>query len=83
MVAGVVPVDIAMPLLFFSVKQAPGGLVEIVTGYCDLPTILQQAVMPRQTPPMAIRATFPRIRARGERDVLVFIDHHHPTPGRS
>jgi hypothetical protein len=46
---------IARPLAFLIVKFAPGGLLETVTGYCDLLTILQQAVTQRQAPPSVIR----------------------------
>lgn len=62
--AGVTPVLMAMPFDFLIVKLAPGGLLDTVTGYWDLPTMLAQAVIQRHVPLMAIRVTGPRMRLR-------------------
>ena len=80
-VAGVTPVLMAIPLAFLSVKLAPGGLLEMVTGYEDLLTILAQAVIQRQVPPIVNLAMGPRMSARSDGDwvMVLFMDDHHST----
>lgn len=63
-VAGVTPVLMARPLAFLMVKVAPGGLLDTVTGYWDLLTMLAQAVIQRHVPPMTIRVSGPRMMVR-------------------
>jgi hypothetical protein len=64
---------IAIPLAFFKVKVAPGGLLEIVTGYEDLLTMLAQAVIQIQVPPIIVLQIDPLIRLSIEWVGILFV----------
>lgn len=70
-VLGVTPCETNTPLLFLIVKLAPEGLLERVTGYFVLLTMLAQAVRDKQTNPKTNGFKASLIIERREKDFFV------------